>query len=49
MVIGQNILKKQDSSIITENTLLTLFMEDDSLFLHGDTIKGTLDKSGKRL
>lgn len=41
--------EKQDSSIITDQTLLTLFMEDDSLFLHGDTIKGTLDKSENRV
>ena len=41
--------EKEDSSIITENTLLALIMDSDSLFLHGDTIKGTLDKSGKRL
>ena len=40
--------EKQDSSIITDQTLLTLFMEDDSLFLHGDTIKGTLDTSANR-
>ena len=40
--------EKEDSSIITENTLLTLIMQRDSLFMHGDTIKGTLDESGKR-
>lgn len=40
--------EKEDSSIITENTLLTLIMDNDSLFMHGDTIKGTLDTSGKR-
>ena len=41
--------EKEDSSIITENTLLTLIIGRDSLFMHGDTIKGTLDKSRKRL
>lgn len=40
--------EQEDSSIITKNTLLTLIMEEDSLFLHGDTIKGTLDQNGKR-
>lgn len=40
--------EKEDSSIITQNTLLTLIMEEDSLFLHGDTIKGTIDENGKR-
>ena len=40
--------EKEDSSIITENTLLTIIMDSDSLFMHGDTIKGTLDKSGNR-
>lgn len=40
--------EKQDSSIITQNTLLTLMMEEDSLFLHGDTIKGTINKDGER-
>lgn len=40
--------EQQDSSIITKQTLLTLIMEKDSLFMHGDTIKGTVDNSGKR-
>ena len=40
--------EKEDSSIIAENTLLTLIMVEDSIFMHGDTIKGTPDKKGKR-
>ncbi len=40
--------EKEDSFNITENTMLTLIMDSDSLFMHGDTINGTLDKSGKR-
>lgn len=41
--------ERNDSSIITDNSLLIILMEDDSLFLHGDTIQGTKNKKNEKV
>ena len=37
--------EKENNSIITGNTMLTMIMESDSLFLHADTLKATYDST----
>ena len=40
--------EEEDSSMITDKTLLTIIMDSDSLFIHGDTINGIIDEFGNR-
>jgi lipopolysaccharide export system protein LptA len=42
------VFELNDSSIITDQTLLTLLFENDTLFLHADTITATIDSLKSR-